>query len=84
MLLGIPIMLASFGFGIRGLTLAIIYREEVQLPIMAVAGILFLLSWSLDEDVMMAAAVLYTLMIFGFCGYWFFCRRKKMKQAARS
>lgn len=84
MLLAIPIVFASFGVGIRGLVLAIIYREEAPLPIMAVAGILFLVSLSLDEDVMMAAAALYTLMIFGFCGRWFFSRRKKMKRAAAS
>jgi hypothetical protein len=81
MLLGVPIMLGAFIAGIVGLVLAIAYRSEWQLGAMAVAGVFFVLTLALDEDLMMIAAVFYTLMIVSFCGGWFFYRRRKMKRA---
>jgi hypothetical protein len=81
MLLGVPIMFGAFMAGIVGLVLAIVYRSEWQLGAMAVAGVFFTLTLALDEDLMMIAAVFYTVMLVSFCGGWFFYRRTKMKRA---
>jgi hypothetical protein len=81
MLLGVPIMFAAFMAGIVGLVLAIVYRSEWQLGAMAVASVVFLATWALDEQTMMVAAVFYTVVLISFCGGWFFFRRRKMKRA---
>jgi phosphotransferase system glucose/maltose/N-acetylglucosamine-specific IIC component len=81
MLLGVPLMFAAFIAGIIGLVLSIVHRKEWPLGAMAAASVIFLLSWSLDEQVMMVAAVLYLAVLVSFCARWFFYRRRKMKQA---
>jgi hypothetical protein len=81
MLLGVPIMFGAFIAGGVGLVLAIVHRSEWQLGAMAVASVVFLATWALDEETMMVAAVLYTVVLISFCGGWFFFRRRKMKRA---
>lgn len=81
MLLVIPIMLGAFLAGIVGLVLAIVHRSHWQLGAMAVAGVVFLVTWAGPEDIMEVAAALYTLLILSFCGRWFFSLRRKVKRA---
>jgi uncharacterized membrane protein len=84
MLLGIPIMFAAFLAGIVGLILAIVHRSEWQLVIMAFGGIVFLLTWTMDEQIMMMAAYVYGVVLVSCCGNWFFFRRRKLKRAERA
>ena len=81
MLLGVPLMFGAFILGIVGLVLASIHWQEWPLAAMAFAGILFLLSWNLDDPGMEIAAAAYVVLISYFCARWFFFRRKRMKQA---
>jgi len=81
MLLGVPLMFGAFILGVVGLILAGIYWREWPLAILAFAGILFLLSWNLDENIMEIAAAAYMVLLICFCGRWFFFRRRKMKKA---
>ncbi|HET9837117.1 MAG TPA: hypothetical protein VFR84_02705 [Candidatus Angelobacter sp.] len=83
MLLGVPIMFGAFLAGLMGLVLAIVHRSHWQLAAMAVAGVLFLLTWAGPEDAMEFAAVCYAVLIVSFCVTWFFFLRRKMKRAER-
>lgn len=84
MLLGVPIMFAAFLAGIVGLVLAIRLPGHWQLGTLAVAGVVFLVTWAGPEDIMEIAAALYTLLVLSFCARWFFSLRKKMKRMERS
>ncbi|MFI5104466.1 MAG: hypothetical protein ACHP79_06050, partial [Terriglobales bacterium] len=68
---------------IVGLVLSIVHRSEWQLGTMTVASIGFLMTWALDEETMEIAAVFYMAVLFSFCR-WFFFRRRKVKQAEGS
>lgn len=84
MLLAVPIMFGAFIAGIVGLVQSIVYRSEWQLGAMSTAGVVFMLTWALDETTMEIAAACYAVMLISFCGGWFFFRRRKMKKAERA
>jgi predicted lysophospholipase L1 biosynthesis ABC-type transport system permease subunit len=84
MLFAVPIMFGAFIAGIAGLVQSIVYSSEWQLGAMSTAGVVFMLTWALDETTMEIAAACYTVMIISFCGQWFFFRRRKMKKAEHS
>jgi len=84
MLFAVPIMFGAFIAGIAGLVQSNVYSSEWQLGAMSTAGVVFMLTWALDETTMEIAAACYAVMIISFCGQWFFFRRRKMKKAERS
>ena len=49
MLLGVPIRFGAFIADIVGLVQSIVYRSEWQLGAMSTAGVVFMLTWALDE-----------------------------------
>jgi hypothetical protein len=84
-ILGFPIMFVALVALIAGLVLSVVHRREWPLLAMALASLLFLLTWILSEELgektMEVFSIPYLALLIFSCARWFFFIRGKRKRA---